>query len=229
MQGRLRRGPYRTKNQVPRQTIYNRKWKLAEEGLRDTTEVDEVITAGETASSDESFTIPYGEDRGLQADMDNSLQVALTGSLLPDTNITTADDSLRLYGQSSLSLEESHVLISSYMCCHNLTGQAREDLLQLMQLHLPPCNNLSPSLYTFAKYTEHTIDIESDYHYYCSVCYFLLPSSDATNCLNRRCNATINKDDMKFFITVPVAAQLKHLLESKHALINFENSLVYLS
>jgi len=163
VQGRRCRGPYRTKNQVSRKTIYIRKWKLAEESSRDTTEVDEVIASGE-------LTIPYGEDRGLQADMDNSLQVALTGSLLPDTNITTADDSLRLYGQSSLSLEESHVLISSYMCRPNLTGQAREDLLQFMQLHLPPCNHLSPSLYTFAKYTDHsTRDIESDYHYYCSV------------------------------------------------------------
>jgi len=178
--------------------------------LREITEVGELIASGEPARDTEL----YCEDRA----QDNS-----TGQYdLPGTNNSVhssnehLDDSLRLYEQSSLSTEESHVLVNSYMCRHNLTGQAREDLLQLLQLHLPSTNHLSPSLYTFNKYTDHTRDIEPDYHYYCSVCYSLLPSSDTTHCPNTSCNNTIKKDDMNFFITVSVATQLKNLLESKH-------------
>lgn len=38
-----------------------------------------------------------------------------------------------LYEGSSLSADTTHLLVSSYMCHHNLTGRAQEDLLRLLQ------------------------------------------------------------------------------------------------
>ena len=51
------------------------------------------------------------------------------------------------------STDTSDMLVSSYMCHHHLTGQAREDLLQLSQLFLPNNHNLPSSLYILNKQT----------------------------------------------------------------------------
>ena len=92
-------------------------------------EVGELIASSKPAS--DSYTEPYGEDRA----QDNSMQATPTGQHhLPDTNNTVhsnehSDDFLQLYKQLSLSTEESHVFVSSYICHHNLTGQACENIM----------------------------------------------------------------------------------------------------
>ena len=105
------------------------------------------------------------------------------------------------------------------MCRHHLTGQAREDLLQLLRIHLPKTNQIPSSSYMFNKHTDHTRDIIPIYHYYCHECYSVLPSDDAIQCPNTSCNTIINKQCISFFITVPITDQLKILLSSKHIMI----------
>jgi len=217
-----RRGPYRSKKRLPRQTAFSRKRKLIADDSRENTETDELIVSGEPSSTSrnpESYECSV--DRPLShTAMDCSILTTPSPQLSDnDTADTDFQNPLKLYEDSVLSTEESRILISSYMCRHNLTGQAREDLLKLLQLHLPLNNQLSSSLYTFTKYSDHTRDIVPDYHYYCCVCYSLLPSSETTQCPNESCNATISTGEINFFITVPVADQLKNLLSSKHALI----------
>lgn len=134
---------------------------------------------------------------------------------LTDDSEANSEVTMKLYEGSSLSTEASHILISSYMCRHHLTRQAREDLLQLLQIHLPKENQLQSSLYTFYKLADHGRDITPDYHHYCSQCYTLLPSGSATVCPNQSCNAVVNKESSNFFITVSIADQLQILLSSK--------------
>ena len=232
-----RRGPYRTKQRVPRQTIYSRRKKLARVISSSNSDSQPEVTAEaarqliissnpeytncEDATCVENFH-EHSLDSTLLAfdsDMDDSVLLATppTAQQLADIDPeVNSEVSTKLYEGSSLSTEGSRILISSYMCRHHLTGQACEDLLQLLRIHLPKNNQLSSSLYTFHKHTDHTRDVMPDYHYYCHECCSLLPSDDAIQCPNTSCNTIIKKECINFFITVPIADQLKILLSSKH-------------
>ena len=117
--------------------------------------------------------------------------------------------STKLCEGSSVSVECSHILISSYMCRHHLTGQAREDLLQLLRIHFPKTNQLPSSSCMFNKHADHTRDIIPIYHYYCHECYSLLPSDDTIQCPNASCNTTINKQCIRFLSQYPLLTNLK--------------------
>ena len=81
--------------------------------------------------------------------------------------------------------ENSLLLISSYMCRHHLTGQAREDLLELMRLYLPQDNNLPSSLYLLRKPSN------TNYHHYCQ--HAIRSQDCATSlCPNEYCKTTID-------------------------------------
>ena len=235
---RHRRGPYRTRQRVPRQTIYSRKKKLSEVTSSSTDDTHEAIgTEGlsnlsdnlEYTSCEDATCVENCHERSLDltsvADMDDStssetlVAPPYTSHQLiniSDTErIPSSETSSELYEGSSISTETSHLLINSYMCRHHLTGQAREDLLKLLQIHLPKVNQLPPSLYTFNRKADHCRDITPDYHYYCPECFTLLPSTNDALCPNTSCNTTINKEPSKHFITVSIAEQLKILLSSK--------------
>ena len=103
------------------------------------------------------------------------------------------------------------------MCRHHLTGQAQEDLLQLLQLHLPKKNELPSSLYLFEKLRSGQTDIQiiPTYHHYCPQCYTAIPNSTTTKCPNALCSVEISYESSPYFITVPIADQLKTFLSSK--------------
>ena len=122
----------------------------------------------------------------------------------------------KLFAGSVLSLTMSHLLISSYMCRHHLSTQAQEDLLQLLQLHIPVDNLLPTSLYAFRKMStsrlSDTVSLEPVYHSYCQRCYTVV-SDCATTCPNPCCMASLCVQSTPSFITVSIAEQLKALLE----------------
>lgn len=102
------------------------------------------------------------------------------------------------------------------MCRHHLTGQAREDLLQLLRLHLPNENQLPSSMYLFQKQSNQN-DITSTltYHHYCPQCYTAIPNSATIKCPNALCSVEVTYESSPYFITVSVADQLKTVLSSK--------------
>ena len=253
---RRRRGPYRTKQRIPRQTVYSRKKKLSGVIPRSSSEScntngtctsiqSTVLSSPEHTSCEYATCVESSNERSLDnsllasdSNMEDSVlatpptseqltndEVTIEASVLTTSEylINNTDEMnnevstvTKLYEGSSLSVESSHILISSYMCRHHLTGQAREDLLQLLRIHLPKTNQLPSSSYTFNKQSDHTRDITPIYHYYCHECYSLLPSDEVIQCHNTSCNANINKQCISFFITIPIADQLKVLLSSKH-------------
>ena len=106
-----------------------------------------------------------------------------------------------LYEDSSLSTESSLLVISSYMCRHHLTGQAHEDLLELIKLHLPKENNLPSSLY-LARRASVQNNIVLNYHHYCQHCYTILHDCTSTLCPNEHCKTTINLETSPYLITI---------------------------
>jgi len=122
--------------------------------------------------------------------------IELTDDVMEKATRYIAAPSL-LYEGASISTDTSHLLVSSYMCCH-LIGQAQEYLLQLLQLFLPKSNNLPSSLYTLNKQVDHAMDITPDLHYFCTQYHSILPDNKATICSNQSCNITLNNSKKLF-------------------------------
>ena len=227
-----RRGPYRKSVKIPRQTLYNRRRKFSADRPRRCpphSEPESTRTQPESLSpQDTSLDLNNGED--YDVDMISEQTEEPTANDSPSqltcpqsadnssvviSNETTAEHVLpMLYEGSALSTENSLLLISSYMCRHHLTGQAREDLLELMRLHLPQDNNLPSSLYLAQKASGRS-SIVPNYHHYCQHCYTILQDCATSLCPNEYCKTTIDLLTSPYFITVSIADQLNILLSHK--------------
>ena len=201
-----RRGAYRTKRVMPRQTAHSKKKRIDDRiRLNNMDALQTSVTPAELPEqpdTEDSFENSVSAEVSEQSHEEINLAVTPSCSCVELTDDVTDEDTRQcavpslLYDGASISTETSHLLVSSYMCRHHLTGQAREDLLQLLQLFLPKSNSSPSSLYTLNKQTDHAMDITPDLHYFCTLCHSILPDK-ATICPNQSCNATVN--DSKTF------------------------------
>ena len=153
---------YRTKARTPRQTVYNRKKKLAKgKSLSDVdAHVDaagtNLLSTSNTENSSETHIrdlISEDTSEGI-TDFSNDTETPfsdyseINSTTLSNHNVPVDDESkeeestaaLMLYEGCSLTTESSLLLLNSYVSHHNLTQQACQDLLQLLRLHLPKEN-----------------------------------------------------------------------------------------
>lgn len=222
------RGIYRTKVRVPRQTIYSRKQRKQKLATSEVATSDSRNHSKSQCSENTAvLPKPLAEDSASQSIdsfsneenailmLDESSQCACiptdqNSAMTSDQNRDAA--STMLYEGSQLSTENSLLLLNSYMCRHHLTRQAREDLLELVRLHLPKKNKLPSSLYLFQKTSDQIDAVVPNYHHYCPECYTLLQDSTTTLCSNECCKTTINFESSPYFITVSIANQLNTML-----------------
>ena len=164
-----KRGSYRKKYRIPRQTIYN---KIRKRTLYSAIQISNTVgdasidlpfSAVETEFENE-ITINAGTENEVIGDIstetDSQTDSNISLITLNDSSMGNSEDLTlqqetttknMLYKDSYLSLQSSEIMIKSYVCRHHLSGQAQEHLLQLLQFHLPEGNKLSSSLYLFDK------------------------------------------------------------------------------
>ena len=210
------RGPYRCREQIPRQTVHNRKRRKLMETAQQHLETTDLENGCQNISNSSGDTgLPTFDENiddasslhEYEAEDDNASSFSQNESPLSIP---------KLFPGSMLSSTTSHLLISSYMCRHHLSNQAQEDLLQLLQLHIPSNNLLPSSMYAFRKMSvsSNNIDLEPIAHFYCQRCYTIL-SEDAMTCPNQCCATSMCPQSTPSFITLSIADQLKILLERK--------------
>ena len=144
----------------------------------------------------------------VKTNVETETTMIATVSNLPEDNPDACDQTNAveitkppLYEGPSLSTESSHLLLKSYMCRHHLTGQAKEDLLQLLRLHLPKENWLLSSMYLFQKHSDQNdITTTSTYRHYCPHCYTAIPNS-ATIKINVQMHSVVWKSITNHFLT----------------------------
>ena len=122
-----------------------------------------------------------------------------------------------LYQETALRVDTSNLLIRSYMCCHHLTRKAKEDLLQLLHIHLSKPNELSSSMYMFQTSNGSAVDFEPPIitqHRYCSDCDNICNITESSTCSRQKCQKAICFDTTPYFITVSIADQIKFFLKS---------------
>ena len=218
-----KRGSYRKKYRIPRQTIYNKIRKrilypaVQISNSADDASIDHSLSAVETECENETTIDAATEnevigDISTETDSNISLITSNDSSMDDNEDITlqqeTTSTKSMLYKDSYLSLQSSEIMIKSYVCRHHLSGQAQEHLLQLLQFHLPEGNKLSSSLYLFDKNRQsQSITVESQIHYCCSKCYLILESDEV------KCCDTAEKP--LCFYSLSIADQLRKILSSK--------------
>lgn len=116
-----------------------------------------------------------------------------------------------LHAALSITTEESSLLILEFCIAHNLTDVAIEDLLHLINCHLP--QPVLPSKYLFLKRFPPIATIKT--FYYCPECFEILSfeNSIAIQCpsCTRAFQKNILRRDGHFFINVPLKPQLSNL------------------
>lgn len=102
----------------------------------------------------------------------------------------------------------------SYIIRHGASGTALEDLINLINCHLP--DPLNPSKYLFLKKFSDIAQLLT--YYYCTKCISLLDfegrqSIDCPNCQYRNTESVLKRNG-NFFIYIPLKEQLQQLLSS---------------
>ena len=243
---RRTRGLYRTKAQIPRQTAYNRCRKNLVRGKTldarpSTNSTSETGSLGCATQDNNATEQPMTDFDAISTT--SSSHGDVTNEDITAQNLHSADDGEHeaeegaafplLYEGSVLTVESSLLLLNSYVCHHNLTQQASQDLLQLLRLHLPKDNVLPPSLYLFHKQSEEIesqytdIDVAPNFHHYCPECYTLLTDHKTTLCVNEHCKTEINFDSSPSFITVSIADQLRRFLACESPCTHNNSKYIY--
>jgi len=109
-----------------------------------------------------------------------------------------------LFENAELTLYDSRMLVLHYALKHGLTQAAFQDLLHLLNSHLPEHVNCFTSIYKLKKFftTIHP-SVVAVSKFYCSFCQKLLPSKDDT-CNGLHCSSA----KVAEFSYVPLTAQL---------------------
>ena len=237
--GRNCRGIYRRKSRVQWQTLYSRKKLLSKSATTsDLLSTEAVQAESELSRSNSCATSTASHNNDSYGETVETETTVINADCLPKCNDSQSSDQLmvaanqpRLYEGLSLSINTSTLMLKSYMCRHHLTGLAKEDLLQLLKLHLPKENKLPSSMHLFQNQVIPQIDqsevqaeVTSTHHHYCPKCLTALTDSDATNCPNSLCDVEITFESSPYFLTVSIADQLKTFFSSKtmqlHTYIN---------
>lgn len=129
---------------------------------------------------------------------------------------------LPLYDGCPLTLEASLILQRTFALSHNLTEQAQEQLLKLVELHCQRPNSCVTSLYEMNKHFSH-LNTPLVYHKYCSNCQVSVLGEE-TICRNTECAKDLTASGgVSFFIEIPPDRQLKDFMNRK----GFYNDIQY--
>lgn len=119
-----------------------------------------------------------------------------------------------LYQECAVTAEESQLLIISFTIRYGLTDVALEDLLKLINIHLP--QSVLPSRYLFLKKFPPVSDLK--FYYFCPECIHTLKVSEAGRRI--RCSICKNyyyesnlKRNGHYFTYIPLRLQLQNIFE----------------
>ena len=239
------RGPYRSRlRPTPRQTSHNKK-RRAEAATPDhlppqesqvscvlpitsDTSVTELTDATELADATEltdvtgsmTMSIESSEGHATSDDQAANSPTGIGGSSENDDGVLSmAGSKPKLYHGSILTVDTSCLLVDSFVNRHHLSTQCKEDLLQLMHLHLPSDNQLPPTLHKFkgnAMCMTADSDIISE-HFYCHKCFTPYQSEEKNLCPNVECGFAFESHS---FVTLPLSTQIQLLMKSMHIIVN---------
>ena len=128
----------------------------------------------------------------------------------------TREANAKLYAIADVSVYDSYLLTFQYATRHSLTKTAFAELLQLISVHLPTMAPFPKSVHRIKSFFQDLFShTNPNVHEFCSFC--LSPLSGDEVCSTPHCRGV----DKGQFITLPLAPQLKKMMEGMNALMHF--------
>ena len=121
---------------------------------------------------------------------------------------TDASHSTPLYENAPLSVAASWQAIMGFSLANHLPYTAMAQLLNLLKIHVPSAHSLPKSLNSFKKHF--IIDEAQPQQRFCSLCFRKLKPEEK-HCSQMSCRD--NKADVCYFVSVPITAHLKQIVE----------------
>ncbi|XP_070389647.1 uncharacterized protein [Dermacentor albipictus] len=142
-----------------------------------------------------------------------------------DTDDSGADEpecderqSTPLYPGSQLSLKESLLMITAFSLRHKLSKEATEDLLHLVELHLPCDTATATTSFVLLKQFRSFL-LSPSQHFYCPYCKVYIGKDIANGLKCLECDSTYSVEELQkkssFFVALSIEEQLRNILESK--------------
>ena len=176
---------------------------------------------GESSTSDEADTDTDLQDLYESFDFEDEAsrsqslsQAEARGDTAESFRMETTDRSFclhqtALYAGSAITSLQSNLLIFQYAIRHGLTAKAFTELLQLLSVHLPQKASIPKTVHSFKRFFIDAFpEAQAVQHFYCSCCQRPL-SSPTASCFGSGCSGGNNS----MYITIPVAPQLKRMME----------------
>ena len=118
----------------------------------------------------------------------------------------------KLYESADVTVFESYLLAFQYAIRHRLTKTAFTELLQLIAVHLPSSTQYPKSVSTVKGFSLELFPYANPImHKFCTYC-LSTTVGDCDLCSTPDCQG----DELGQFISVPLAPQLKNMMESKY-------------
>lgn len=117
-------------------------------------------------------------------------------------------DAEKLYEGSRLTVPMSMLLNISFAMRHNLSKEAFNHLLSLIELHLPPDNQFQGNYIRFKNFLVNSSG-PINYHYFCNFCHHYHGSMKMEIC------ELCNRSDISYFLTSSIGDQLESILQGK--------------
>lgn len=121
-----------------------------------------------------------------------------------------------LYPGSQLSLKESLLMIAAFSLHHSLSKEATEDLLHLVELHLPRETATVTTSFVLLKQFR-SFRLMPSQHFYCPSCEEYIGKDVGNGLKCFECNCTYSAEELQrkssFFIVLNIEEQLRSILE----------------
>ncbi|CAG7818700.1 unnamed protein product, partial [Allacma fusca] len=170
------------------------------------TDTGDLSFSGYEPFANENYVDQQYESSGSEDSYDN---VPVSGTAYED----------QLYADARITEEQSRLIILAYTHRYNLTKEALEDLLELVEFHTPIGTKLVKSKYLVKKFIEAGSSNFEQRHYYCDNCTVYLGCSPSTNVCTK-CS-TLNtplkeKSGENYFYVFDPEPQIVEFLETQH-------------
>lgn len=149
---------------------------------------------------------------GLDSEVDSATAATTFATVESDQNEKEIDHGGDpLYDGARLTVAESLLLTMTFAMTYNLTGEALNSLLVLLNLHCLQPNKCLTSLYKFRKYFEN-LKNPLKYHRFCSYCFLSIQDEEAKHCTNSLClRDLLWQGAISYFLEIPLLAQVQNL------------------
>lgn len=143
-------------------------------------------------------------------------------TILDENDESIDSDTRPLFPGSSITIGSFLLILALYTTKYNLTGEATQQLLNILSLILPNGHILCNTLHEFKKFFRNLKNPLIN-HYTCTYCSGLIENASVKNCPHEACGKVFDKKNGNFFLEMPLKNQILNLFRQESFYENLQH------